>query len=81
MDLKDAAKVQLKKTLNDLRREEFEKLDKKLEAKEEMKRVENAMINREDPDEGRKRSFVEDQVNMLREQALTRVSISRNSRR
>ena len=63
LDLKDAAKIQLKKTLNDLRKGKLEKIDKKLEAKEEIKRVKNAMINREDP-ESRKQSLVDDQVNM-----------------
>ena len=61
MGLKDAAKIQLKKTLNDLRKGELEKIDKKLEAKEEIKRVKNAMINQEDP-ESRKLSLVDDQV-------------------
>ena len=64
MDLKDAAKIQLKKTLNDLRKGELEKIDKKLEAKEEIKRVKNAMINRDDP-ESRKHSLVDDQVIIL----------------
>ena len=64
LDLKDAAKIQLKKTLNDLRKDELEKIDKKLKAKEEIKRVKNAMINREDH-ESRKLSLVDDidQVN------------------
>ena len=60
MDLKDAAKNQLKKTLNDLRNEELTKIDKKFEAKEEIKRVEKVMINGGDP-EIRKRSLIDDE--------------------
>ena len=63
MDLKGAAKNQLKKTLNYLRKEELAKIDKKFEAKEEIKMVENVMINGEDP-ENRKRSLIDDEVNM-----------------
>ena len=63
MDLKGAAKNQLKKTLNYLRREELAKIDKIFEAKQEIKMVENVMINGEDP-ENRKRSLIDDEVNM-----------------
>ena len=76
MDLKDAAKIQLKKTLNDLRKGELEKIDKKLEAKEEIKRVKNAMINREDP-ESRKLSLVDDQVNILGKSSINKLASSK----
>ena len=62
MDLKGAAQNQLKKTLNYLRKEELRKIDKKFEAKEEIKMVENVMINGEDH-ENRKRSLFDDEVN------------------
>ena len=55
-DLKDTAKNQLKKTLTDLRKEELEKIDKKFEAKEEMKRVATAMTFHQEDTEHRKRS-------------------------
>ena len=63
MDLKGAAKNQLKKTLNYLRREELAKIDKIFEAKQEIKMVENVMINGKDP-ENRKRSLIDNEVNM-----------------
>ena len=62
MDLKGAAQNQLKKTLNYLRKEELRKIDKKFEAKEEIKMVENVMINGEDH-ENRKRSLFDNEVN------------------
>ena len=54
--MKDTAKNQLKKTLTDLRKEELEKIDKKFEAKEEMKRVATAMTFHQEDSEQRKRS-------------------------
>ena len=54
--MKDTAKNQLKKTLTDLRKEELEKIDKKFEAKEEMKRVATAMTFHQEDSEHKKRS-------------------------